>query len=121
MSGALSALRPIIDTDDCEHLNDIGRNPMHDKSLDLLKKLSRRKRYRFSKMWRDVTKKRYLGINMARKLFPKKRSNGVGDNQGAADGDFKWRASARPSTIQVEHAAVHRNSRGSQTHMAWVD
>lgn len=55
-------------------MDNVGLNPMHEKKLNLVKFLSRKKRYTLSKILRDLTKNRNLGINVPKNLFPKKNT-----------------------------------------------
>lgn len=70
VSRALSALRPMVDTTEIENIINIGLNPGHDVNLNTLKNLNRRKRYKFSKILKDLTRNRNFGINVAKNLFP---------------------------------------------------
>lgn len=75
MSRAISAFKPVLDTRKVQGLDNIGMNPMHEKKLNLVKFLSRKKRYSLSRILRDLTKNRNLGINVPKNLFPKKKKN----------------------------------------------
>ncbi|XP_072380960.1 putative ammonium transporter 2 [Diabrotica undecimpunctata] len=77
VSRAVSAFRPVLDTNDIDQLNTVGMNPEHHKHVDAVKTMARKKRYRLSKILRDITKDRNMGINVAKKLFPKKNSPGA--------------------------------------------
>lgn len=68
-----------------EHLDDIGRNPGHAKNLAIVKNMVRKKRYNLSKIMKDITKNRNMGINVARKLFPKNRRKMQSDNKAQAE------------------------------------
>lgn len=87
MSGALSALRPVIDTSEIENLDEVGKNPGHAKNLVIFKNMARKKRYKLSKILKDLTRNRNMGINVATKLFPKgknKRQSGTNGRTGTA-------------------------------------
>lgn len=72
VSRAISVLGPVLDSDDVRRIDNIGVNPMHEKNINLVKNLARKKRYKFSRILRDITRNRNLGINLAQNLFPKK-------------------------------------------------
>ncbi|RZC33607.1 ammonium transporter 3 [Asbolus verrucosus] len=103
VSRAISVLGPVLDPKDIENLDNVGMNPMHERNLNLVKNLSRKKRYKLSRILRDVTKNRNLGINLARNLFPKKKSK----KEGAA-------ARKDVPAIQVDEVAA-------PPRMAWID
>lgn len=73
----------MLDTTDVENIISIGLNPGHDMNLNTLKNLNRRKRYKFSKVLKDLTRNRNFGINVAKNLFPtrklKKNPNDTND------------------------------------------
>ncbi|XP_017786969.1 PREDICTED: putative ammonium transporter 2 [Nicrophorus vespilloides] len=73
VSRALSALRPVLDTSSVENIIAVGLNPGHDINLKSLKNMTNKKKYKLSKMLRDITKNRNFGINVARQLFPNKK------------------------------------------------
>nr|XP_023030427.1 putative ammonium transporter 3 isoform X1 [Leptinotarsa decemlineata]XP_023030428.1 putative ammonium transporter 3 isoform X1 [Leptinotarsa decemlineata] len=75
VSRALSAFRPVLDTTDVEQLNNVGLNPGHDKHLEMVKTMAKKKRYTLSKILRQVTKNKNLGINVAKNLFPKNKTH----------------------------------------------
>uniref|UniRef100_A0A6P7FBL8 Ammonium transporter n=2 Tax=Diabrotica virgifera virgifera TaxID=50390 RepID=A0A6P7FBL8_DIAVI len=99
VSRAVSAFRPVFDTNDIDQLNTVGMNPEHHKHVDAVKNMARKKRYRLSKILRDITKNRNMGINVARKLFPKK-SHGT----------------KQPMTASV----VHNGTEVKSSQLAWV-
>lgn len=63
----------MLDTTDVENIISIGLNPGHDINLNTLKNLNRRKRYKFSKVLKDLTRNRNFGINVAKNLFPTRK------------------------------------------------
>ncbi|KAJ8957985.1 hypothetical protein NQ318_001986 [Aromia moschata] len=71
VSRALSAFRPVLDTTSVEQLKDVGLNPGHDKHLDMVKTLAKKRRYKLSKILRDITRNNNLGINLAKNLVRK--------------------------------------------------
>lgn len=109
MSRALSALRPCLDTTDVENIIHIGLNPGHDTNLNTLKTLNRKKRYKFSKILKDITKNRNFGINVARNLFP---SNKI---------KKKKTTSQQVNNNNVDESKEDKNSAQSMPHIAWLD
>ncbi|CAG9861389.1 unnamed protein product [Phyllotreta striolata] len=105
VSRAVSAFRPVFDTNDIDELNTAGMNPEHHKHLDRVKNLASKKRYRLSKILRDITANRKFGINVAKRLIPKKRGR---DKQIG-------RQIAATMTATVAHA-----DQGSKAHLAWI-
>lgn len=69
----MSALRSVYDTSEIEKLEGVGYNPGHDMSLERVKKLASNKKYRLSKILKDLTKNRKLGCNSPKSLIPKRR------------------------------------------------
>lgn len=63
-----------MDTTSVEQLNDIGSNPGHDKHLDIVNSLSKKRSYKLSRVLRNITKNKNLGINRVRNLYPKRRN-----------------------------------------------
>ncbi|XP_022902859.1 putative ammonium transporter 2 [Onthophagus taurus] len=70
VSRALSALRPCLDMNNVEDLINVGLNPGHDVNLNIMKSLSRKRRYKLSKIFTDITGKRNFGINSRWNLIP---------------------------------------------------
>ena len=86
VSRAISTLGPVLDTAKVINLDNVGTNPMHEKNLNVVKNLSRKKRYRFSKILKDITRNRNLGINIVGNLLPKKARKSTAKE---ANGDRK--------------------------------
>lgn len=74
VSRALSAFRALIDTTNVEYLNDVGCNPGHNKHLDMVSVLGKKRRYKLSRVLRRITRNKNLGINRVKNLFPKKKT-----------------------------------------------
>ncbi|CAH0556609.1 unnamed protein product [Brassicogethes aeneus] len=70
ISRAISAFRPVLDTSNVDKINNIGLNPGHNKSLNIIKIMARRK-YKLSSILRDITQHRNMGVNLPKNLFPK--------------------------------------------------
>lgn len=52
----------------------IGQNPAHNKQVETIKMImARKKNIRFSKILKSLTKDRNFGINLPKKLFPKRK------------------------------------------------
>ncbi|XP_044265151.1 putative ammonium transporter 2 isoform X2 [Tribolium madens] len=100
VSRAISVLGPVLDSEDVRRIDNIGMNPMHERNINLVKNLSRKKRYKFSKILRDITRNRNLGINLAKNLLPKKarkksapKETDLGDrsdNPGPGPSQMAW-------------------------------
>ncbi|KAF5290991.1 hypothetical protein FQA39_LY14522 [Lamprigera yunnana] len=73
VSRAVSAFRPCLDTSEVENIISVGVNPGHDTNVGVIQSLSHKKKYKLSRILRDVTRNRNFGINVARKIFPKKK------------------------------------------------
>jgi hypothetical protein len=107
VSRAISVLGPVLDPSDVQGLDNVGTNPMHEKNLNHVKNLSRKKRYKFSRILRDVTRNRNLGINIAQNLFPKRAKRKSAPRQDTSGG--KGGAAAAVGDV------------GAPTHIAWVN
>ncbi|GLV36296.1 Ammonium transporter [Carabus blaptoides fortunei] len=74
ISRALSALRPHIDMGDMEKIAPIGQNPEHNNQIETIKMVAaRKKNIRFSRVLKSLTKDRNFGINLPKKLFPRRK------------------------------------------------
>lgn len=73
VSRALSALRPGLDMTEVDKIVQVGLNPGHDYNLDVMKDMNIKRRYKFSKVLKDLTRNRNFGINIAKNLFPNKK------------------------------------------------
>ncbi|KAG5897809.1 hypothetical protein JTB14_011809 [Gonioctena quinquepunctata] len=110
VSRALSAFRPVLDTSDVEHLKDVGMNPGHDKHLDMVESMAKKRRYKLSKILRDVTKNRNFGINIAKNLFPKNKVKLRRYSKNSVD-NFKVKMG--PLSDEKDY--------GKATRVAWMD
>lgn len=63
----------MIDTTSVDKLNNIGSNPGHDKHLDLVSILAKKRRYKLSRILRNITRNKNLGISRVKNLFPKNK------------------------------------------------
>lgn len=70
VSRAVSALRPCMETSDVEEIVRIGLNPGHDHNVQLIKTMNRNRKARLTKVFKELTRNKTFGINVARKLFP---------------------------------------------------
>ncbi|KAJ8928851.1 hypothetical protein NQ314_018527 [Rhamnusium bicolor] len=106
---ALSAFRPVLDTSNVDCLKDVGLNPGHDKHLDMVKILARKKKYKLSKILRDITKNNNLGISMVRNLIPKKKTSGLSSKSKVE----KFKTKFRSSSIGTENIKT--------SNIAWIN
>ncbi|KAK4884898.1 hypothetical protein RN001_001169 [Aquatica leii] len=74
VSRAVSAFRPCLDTTEIDKVPSVGLNPAHEAKVNYIQKMNLRKKYKLSRILKDITKNRSFGINVAKKLFPSKKS-----------------------------------------------
>lgn len=106
MSRAVSAFRTVLDTKQIDGLNTVGVNPEHHKHVDAVKTLARMKRYRLSRILKDITKNRNFGINVAKKLIPKR--------------NYRDRQNPR-HMVATMTATISQEENGLKSQMAWVN
>lgn len=59
-----------METSDVDEIVRIGLNPGHDHNLELIKTMNRNRKPRLTKVFKELTRNKTFGINVARKLFP---------------------------------------------------
>ncbi|CAH1111858.1 unnamed protein product [Psylliodes chrysocephalus] len=106
VSRAVSAFRTVLDTKQIDGLNTVGVNPEHHKHVDAVKTLARMKRYRLSRILKDITKNRNFGINVAKKLIPKR--------------NYRDRQNPR-HMVATMTATISQEENGLKSQMAWVN
>lgn len=68
---AVSVLRPILNSEYTENIENVGVNPGHENNLNIVNEMAPKRKYSFIKALRAITRKRNLGINLSNKLLPK--------------------------------------------------
>lgn len=72
VSRAVSVLRPILNSEYIENLDNVGTNPGHLSNLDIVKQMARKRKCSFIRAFKRITRNRNLGINIGHKLMPRK-------------------------------------------------
>ncbi|KAL3286600.1 hypothetical protein HHI36_001100 [Cryptolaemus montrouzieri] len=119
VSRALSALRSVYDTSEIEKLKGIGYNPGHDLNVDVVKNLAQKKKYRLSKILRDITKNRKMGWNTPKTLMPKRRFKGKMDISTLQDQNNA--AETNGKIIEHRDFQTINTADSIGTHIAWVN
>ncbi|CAH1164026.1 unnamed protein product [Phaedon cochleariae] len=110
VSRAVSAFRTVLDTTEIEKLKTVGLNPGHDKSLNMVDHLAKRKKYKLSRILRDITKNRNLGINISKNLIPRKKDRRP---KSIKSPEHNFNVKLRPTT---DNSEVPRTAQ-----IAWMD
>lgn len=72
VSRAVSVLRPILNAEYIENLDNVGVNPGHLKNLDIVNQMAHKRKCSFIRALKGITRNKNLGINISRKLLPRK-------------------------------------------------
>lgn len=110
VSRALSAFRALMDTTSAEDLNEVGCNPGHDQHLNMVNMLANKRRYKLSRVLKNITRSKNLGINRVKNLFPKSRKVCL-----------KQRKPKTPSEVLNSKYTHHDADNGNNTTLAWVN
>lgn len=114
MSRAISAFKPCLDISDMEQYSSIGLNPGHDAKINTIQDMNRKQKYKLSKILKDITKNRNFGINVARRLFPTKKSN-----KNKQEKQKSQKGSAHITNPKISRSSID-NSHLNGT-LPWVD